>query len=83
MMVKVRTTPKNRKNRNQSNLSINICARSPGDRASASGAEDRWFESSRAYQLNQVVIEESNIFFFFFLKLIGCGSFRTTQVYSS
>gem|GEM_PF-2059186 len=25
-------------------------ARSPGDRASASGAEDRWFESSRAYQ---------------------------------
>ena len=26
-----------------------ISARSPGDRASASGAEDRWFESSRAY----------------------------------
>jgi hypothetical protein len=26
------------------------CARSSGDRASASGAESRWFESSRAYQ---------------------------------
>ena len=30
-------------------------ARSPGDRASASGAEDRWFESSRAYQVNKGV----------------------------
>ena len=27
-----------------------MCARGPVDRASASGAEDRWFESSRAYQ---------------------------------
>ncbi len=26
-----------------------MCARSSGDRASASGAESRWFKSSRAY----------------------------------
>ena len=26
-----------------------VCARSPVDKASASEAEDRWFDSSRAY----------------------------------
>lgn len=42
-----------------------ISARGPGDRASASGAEDRWFKSSRAYHkinpLQKIITRKENI----------------------